>query len=858
MPLTTITLRRVSTIFLFFVFLLNTYTYAQNQNSQWRFGYGGGLDFTSGNPVNVTGASIQTPEGGASIADRNTGALLFYTDGVTVWDANNQQMPNGFGLLGGSIPDLSSTSAAVIVPIPGSNTQFYIITIDQQFTNNGVNYSVVDMSLNGGLGDVIPAQKNIFLVSTTSEKLQVVPSSDLLGYWLITHDNPGNGFLAFKITAAGINTTPIISLIGGSQGNGAGHFKVNKQFNKIAMGDLFGGNVELFDFNNTTGVVSNAVIWDFVSNTLIYGVEFSPDGSKLYVSNIDQVYQYDISSGNAATIQATVYNVSAGLPFYQAASLQLAVNDKIYITAGSIDVINCPDAAGAACNFQTNAIAGQTGGGGYGLPQWVYYPDELPFILEEEIVAIDTCLDTGAQFTAISNDEVQSVSWNFGDPASGANNTASGFNVSHSFSQIGTFTVTAVLFKECENDTLTTSITIINCCIPPPAPTITGDLNYCEGEIPSPLTANSNQNGNFTWYSEAGTINVLANGPSFTPNITTGSVNYYVTVNVNDCESLPALATINFQENTPLTITSDQGLTPCEGQLVQLTYSPNTNVQWSNGSTNASISVSNSGTYSVTPTTNEGCFTQGNITIQFTPIPVLNILGPVLSCPNSEIQLSVTGANSYEWSNGETTESILINSNEISEISVTGFTNNCSATAQYTINLFPTIPVFAGDDKEILPEATFTLSASGGYGNYVWSPAEFLNCEICPSTSGTVVNDTEFIVSSQSPDGCLVSDTVKISIDSTCTGVYIPSAFTPNESEPNNTFCVVSECIHQMDLKIYNRWGQVVFISKDISVCWDGTINGKPAQEDVYTYKFAAMAKDGQMFERFGKVVLIR
>jgi hypothetical protein len=219
--------------------------HGQKQNNQWRYGSRGGISFNSITPSFEGGSVMQTGEGSASIADRNTGTLLFYTDGVTVWNAQNQVMPNGTGLLGGDPILLSSTTAAVIVPKPGSTTQYYIIAIDEQASNNGVSYSLIDMSLNGGLGDVVASQKNLPLFSTRSEKLEVVPGADGQSYWLITHDNPGNSFYTFKITAAGIQNTPVVSTLGGNHGNGAGHLKVNRQFNKLAMGNIFDRNIEL-------------------------------------------------------------------------------------------------------------------------------------------------------------------------------------------------------------------------------------------------------------------------------------------------------------------------------------------------------------------------------------------------------------------------------------------------------------------------------------------------------------------------------------------------------------------------------------------------------------------------------------
>lgn len=448
-------------------FFLSFFSSAQNQNNQWRFGNSGGIDFNTNSPINVSGSSIATYEGSASVADRNTGALLFYTDGVTVWDATNQPMPNGNGLLGGTTQLLSSTTAAVIVPKPGSTKLYYIITIDEQSSSNGVRYSLVDMNLNSGLGDIVANQKNIQLFQTTSEKLEVVPASDGNSYWLLTHDEPGNNFYAFKISTLGIQSSPVISSVGSTQANGAGHMKVNRQFNKIAIGVTFGSKMELFDFDNSTGVVSNPISWNHgLQNPLIYGIEFSPNGKVLYVSNLDKLVQFDISlsSTNAIQNSAFLFPYSLSTGFSQPASLQLGPDDKIYINSGTIDVINCPNKLGSACGFQQYAIANQSGGGGYGLPKWVYYPNDTANVVNNFIVYLDSCFGNSTQFYIKNTAGISNVVWDFGDPVTGTNNTAVGFTANHSFSQTGSYNVRAIIANACGTDTLfLVGVSIINC-----------------------------------------------------------------------------------------------------------------------------------------------------------------------------------------------------------------------------------------------------------------------------------------------------------------------------------------------------------------------------------------------------------
>ena len=101
--------------------LFTTSVYAQKQTNIWYFGLRAGLDFNASTPAPLENSIMATNEGCASIAD-DSGNLLFYTNGVYVWNRDHQQMPNGFRLMG----HRSSSQSAVIVPKPGSQTLYYI------------------------------------------------------------------------------------------------------------------------------------------------------------------------------------------------------------------------------------------------------------------------------------------------------------------------------------------------------------------------------------------------------------------------------------------------------------------------------------------------------------------------------------------------------------------------------------------------------------------------------------------------------------------------------------------------------------------------------------------------------------
>lgn len=347
-------------IWLLFPLLIPMLLFAQKQTTFWYFGENAGLDFSSGTPVAVMGSAMNKDEGCSSISD-SQGNLLFYTNGIKVWNKNHQQMPNGFGLAGHE----SSSQSGLIVPKPGSNNLFYIFTTDAFFYGNGLKYSVVDMSQQSGLGNV--TTKNTALYSPTTEKLTAVHHHNQSDYWLISHEAGNNTFRAYPITAAGVGTA-VNSQAGavhnlGSGGQDAiGCMKMSPDGSKLAVALYVQGKLEIFDFNNATGLVSNPVSFPAIYPNL-YGVEFSASGKVLYFTSDSNLYQVDMQAGSSAGIIASAQKVGSADPGpfnagYMGA-LQLALNGKIYGTnffSEYLFVINEPEALGIECMYQEQGI----------------------------------------------------------------------------------------------------------------------------------------------------------------------------------------------------------------------------------------------------------------------------------------------------------------------------------------------------------------------------------------------------------------------------------------------------------------------------------------------------------------------
>jgi WD40 repeat protein len=330
-------------------------------NSNWYFGANAGITFNSGSPVALTNGALATTEGVAAISD-NSGNLLFYTNGITVWNRNHVIMTNGTMLLGNQ----SSTQSAIIVPIPGSTSRYFIFTSDADATvgtGNGIRYSEVDMTLSGGLG-AITLNKNILLHAPSCEKLVAVLDCNNIDVWVISHDWNSNGFRCWKVTAGGITTFAWslagVIVSGISQGS-YGQLKASPDGTKLlACYYGFAGNglnrVELYDFNTVTGAVTNAM--NISTEVGVYGCEFSPNGDVIYAAtNGGMLIQWNISSGVLGTIQASRTVISNAGPFM--GSLQLGPDNKIYVARNntSLSVINNPNIPGIGCGYSNLSIS---------------------------------------------------------------------------------------------------------------------------------------------------------------------------------------------------------------------------------------------------------------------------------------------------------------------------------------------------------------------------------------------------------------------------------------------------------------------------------------------------------------------
>lgn len=347
-------------------------------NQNWVFGHRAGLDFTTNVPIASGGFAIDTFEGCASVSDVN-GNLLFYTDGLSIWDSSHTQVVTGLN------GDSSSTQSSIIVPDPASSNRYYVLTMDGS-SNAAPPFNHFD----GVLLDVTtwvatPISSFTTLPPTAAyspcEKLTAIVHPNCKDFWVVTilqkgADNPINGggilnsdgiFRVFKIDAAGIthigDTAMNIAVFE------AGYLKASPDGKTLALANGTNGTVNLYPFDNLTGAIdvpgtSTIVMPTFAGfNRYAYGVEFSPNSQVLYYTNLSSgtqdgyVHQVDLNDPLLPSVLAGQVN-NLGQR-YAIGAVQRGIDGRIYVAKdgeAALAAILDPNVLGTGCNFTDNYI----------------------------------------------------------------------------------------------------------------------------------------------------------------------------------------------------------------------------------------------------------------------------------------------------------------------------------------------------------------------------------------------------------------------------------------------------------------------------------------------------------------------
>jgi gliding motility-associated-like protein len=723
---------------LIFFFVLATFiseiAVAQKEWNNWFFGNNAGVTFNAGAPTFLPGGQVVSNAGSSSVSD-NLGNLLFYSDGITVWNKNHQPMPNGTGLLG----NVGGSQTVLITYYPGNKNLYFIFTVDKGGGTNRFRYSVVDMTLNGGLGDVDISQKNIDFNLQVSEKVTAIKSKNGTDLWLIFHAYNSNAFFVYSIDCKG-NFYPHVYNIGSvisTPGNTRGYLKASTDGKKIVSAN-FEGNFEMFDFDNATGAISNFQVLPASSGNACgpYGVEFSPDSKLLYTSEqftctpspgyaISQ-YRLDPSIGNTIASKVSLDAGTANL----AGALQLGPDNKIYVAydgSGNLGVINNANTYGTGASLVKTGPSVAPATSSFGLSNVIagFYRNTL-----QE----DTTVCDGAPFSIKLNLLQTTYLWSDGSIADSLKITTP-----------GKYWVD-LMTTNANGNVCKISDTINVAFQSAPKFSIGNDTFLCNDNFPLILSASPTiPAATYLWQDGS----VKASYPA------SDSGNYWLQVTANGCSARDSIK-ISSATGMPFYLGADT--TICAGDSLKLKANLTaTSYLWSTGSIANTINADTAGIYWCEAKYANGCSYRDSIHISVHQLPVFSLGKDTILCAGSfPLLLNKTIANAtYLWQDSSTAGTYAITDTGSYWLRAT--VNGCSARDTINVKAYPITPFELGADTVVCSNNAFVLTVTPAFATYLWSNGNTSNT-ISVTASG------KYWCKATNAGGCTYSDTITITI----------------------------------------------------------------------------------------------
>ncbi len=837
-------MKRILTTF-FFIIGFYAYAWAQLETSVWYFGDKAGLDFNTPEPKILLDGALSNLEGVASFSD-SLGNLLFYTDGRTVWNRKHQIMSNGANLVG----HVSSTESAIILPWPGSLSKYLLFVVDAEFGKQGLSYSVVDMTLDNGLGG-ITGQKNIPLEDVVCEKVTAIRHENNRDFWLIARPVPGRVIVEYLVNESGIvmdsRRTYDVCSYSIEKNNGMynpetgqyennydptmsiGYMRIAPNGRKIAVAngsaslklsdsDDYINILDVLDFDPATGAIKPFVTY-YDTEAFLYGVEFSNDVSKLYFTSRRKIFQMDLALENPADVLRSVmqigeYPMQTNIDTSYAGALQLALNGKIYVAQrnyGYLGVIENPREKGKDCNY---IVDGQYLGGRMSL---MGLPNFVPtYFLPPHFVIYHNCSNDESTFECTDTRNIDRYSWKLqkADGTLVATSNKSGFSQK----------LPAGKYR------ITLSINVMNVehsdyrffeVYEPPKLSLMPGSTICRGGY-ADIRPEINDTCKFSWINSDvdGVIRAEAalSVIGRLQDLNTGCISH---------------DTVNISEAEPLEFSLGPDISFCHG----LSTSASANIditkyrkwEWADTACcDPGRIFRKSGKYQANAVDFNYCAVNDQIEVIENPLPKVDLGADTILCANIARTLDCGVADAaYLWSTGETSRTISPVRPGIYSVTVTdkkGCKN--SDSIKLISKVLPEISLPA--DTVMCDGKSITLSVWWPDAEkYLWNDM-FTENERLVEGPGTYRVDVTNVCGT-------VDDEIKIRYRY-CGEFVFPNIITPNGDGINDFFKIkgLDEFTQGWHIDIYNREGRRVFHSDNYQNEW----NAPDVSDGVYFYLF--------------------
>lgn len=746
---------RPKLLLLFYFFVCTLFAAGQKQWSNWYFNGYSMLTFnTPGNkgqlvtnylppaPTNFTNY-VNWPQAATSYSDPATGTMQFMISSRLAFDRMFEMInaPADIQMCPGD------PYAIHIVPFKSDPNKFYIIQFQDGSADMlaassglqvrcpnaiGLGYSVFDLRLNGGRGGF--ESMNNVLLSGVPERIAVIRHANGGDAWVVVHGWGSNAFYAYLFSDAGVSQ-PVVSHIGptisGAWNDALGHMAASHNGRQLAAQKSGNNFVELYNFDNGTGAVSN-----FRTLNNSGGVDrllFSPDDTKLYCLGDYQspgVYQYNLT---APDIAGSLFKVAEdkSKTFWQ---MQLGLDGRIYIGAVQdpdtdyFSIINCPNLPEYASNFQRKGMAVRSYAAFPSLiNDFIKQPSGAP--VTKFSLGKDTAICFGS-YTLSAPTGWDSYRWNTGETTRQITVTTPGTY----------YVLTGELGFSCPS--AYGGITITNAAKPL---NLGKDTTLCPGlpytiNVPSNFTSilwNDGTTDKAKLASRPGTYSVAASDENGCRNWDTILVGAYY------------YPKVQFGRDTTL----------CQGQSLLLQLEPPSSFSnpqaiylWQDGSTEDSFHVTQPGTY-WGKVSYQGCTISDTIAVGYVSAQNVSLGADTSLCNGDSLQLRVNvPGSSIQWSTGSTASSILVRTSGTYWVNV----NNGSCTVSDTIEVrFVAPPVVElGRDTSLCDGARLTLIPNGSGGTYLWQDGSTQD-KLTVSTAGTYWTTV-------TRNGCSASDSIQV------------------------------------------------------------------------------------------------
>jgi len=723
------------------------------------------------------------PYKSTSVSDA-AGNLLLAFNGSKIIDRNMNIMPAMTNI------DLFASGGKVMIqPVPNSS-RYYVFYATGNNSPNYANsrftlkYALVDLSLNGGNGDVV--FYNQVIDTASSPAFTLAQGDDPSQAWLVTHRWATDSFFTYPITSSGLSNTPVISRAGTLQSPVDYIFRdLETSYNgKMIAGMsyrdytvLFAytiGVIEVFNFNSLNGIVTSKVRTRRTPGYFFnyFSLEFSPDNRLLYTCAAQRIYGLQPCGFGAGSVQQfnlcytdsidfDRYSMHVASDFRFCApnsswgTIQMGADKRIHMpySGTTVSTINFPNRIGTRCDYIFDSYQLPfTNSAVIGVPD--FHHKLMEKAIKNNIVYEGNCYPNPIQFR-ITNDTLTSVEWNFGDPAS-PGNTSTMISPSHVFSAPGIYTVTAQLYNS-QAALIETVKELVE--IKDPGRRLLynypRDTTFCAGgSIKIRLQV---VNGIYTWYES---INGTPYGHYVSDSLTIGnSGTWYVEMRQNDCNGCRMIDSIHVTvlPKPNFSLGPDRNL--CTGDSLLLAiYDPGADYIWNTGATTNTIWVKQGGLYWVQAEyNNNGCPMRDSILITQVPGVQFSLPADTVLCNSQTLLLDpgVVNAN-YLWQNGSTQSQFMVIQPGTYWVRVSS-ANGCIKSDTIQVSYINTQQVNLGNDTALCAGSSLPLQANVNNAAYLWSTG---------ATTQTIsVTQTGVYWVSVKNSACTITDTINVTFN---------------------------------------------------------------------------------------------